>query len=50
VVGQSTVLVDGFAAGTWRWEGAEVTVTPYRRFPREVEAERRRLQGWLRDA
>jgi hypothetical protein len=50
VVGQSTVLVDGFAAGSWRWDSGEVTVTPYRRFPREVEAERRCLQDWLRGA
>jgi hypothetical protein len=50
VVGQNTVLVDGLAAGTWTWQNGDVIITPYRRFPREVEAERSRLRDWLRDA
>jgi hypothetical protein len=49
VVGQNTVLVDGIAAGTWLWQDGDVIVTPYRRFPREVETERRRLRDWLRE-
>jgi hypothetical protein len=47
VVGQNIVLVDGLAAGTWEWIDGDVRVTPYGRFPREVEAERRRLRDWL---
>jgi winged helix DNA-binding protein len=50
VVGQNTVLVDGVAAGIWTWQDGDVQVTPYERFPRTVEAERRRLRDWLRDA
>jgi hypothetical protein len=50
VVGQNQVLVDGIAAGTWVWRDGDVHVTPYGRFPREVEAERRRLRDWLQDA
>jgi hypothetical protein len=47
VVGQNIVLVDGLAAGTGEWIDGDVRVTPYGRFPREVEAERRRLRDWL---
>ena len=47
VVGQNIVLVDGVAAGTWEWGDRDVRVTPYGRFPREVEAERRRLRDWI---
>lgn len=49
VVGQNTVLVDGLVVGTWRLAGDDVAAVPYARFPREVEAERRRLRDWLRD-
>jgi hypothetical protein len=48
-IGQATVLVDGKAAGTWEWRDGDVHVAPYERFPREVEAERRRLRDWLSD-
>jgi hypothetical protein len=47
VVGQNIVLVDGMAAGTWEWGDGDVSVTPYRRFPRDVEGERRRLRDWI---
>jgi hypothetical protein len=49
VVGQNAILVDGIAAGTWSLRDGDVVVTPFRPLPREVEAERRRLQDWLRD-
>ena len=50
VVGAPAVLVDGMVAGSWEWDGVDVTVTPKPsgRWPRrEVEAERRRLRDWL---
>jgi hypothetical protein len=44
VIGTPTVLVDGVVAGTWRWTGDDVEVTP--RLP-AAEAERQRLRDWL---
>jgi hypothetical protein len=44
VIGEPTVLVDGVVAGTWRWTGDDVEVTP--RLP-AAEAERQRLRDWL---
>jgi hypothetical protein len=49
IVGVNTVLVDGCVAGSWTWDGTDVTVIPFQRLPvRAVEAERRRLRDWLR--
>jgi hypothetical protein len=42
-----TFLVDGFVAGIWRVEKGRVTVEPFGRIPKEVDAEARRLEAWL---
>lgn len=44
VIGEPTVLVDGVVAGTWRWTGDDVEVTP--NLP-AAEDERQRLRDWL---
>jgi len=43
-VGDASVLVDGFAAATWRWTGDDVELTPT--VPK-AEEERVRLRDWL---
>lgn len=47
-----TVLVDGLVAGTWRYTGDRVEVTPFESWParirREVGAEAERLAGFHR--
>jgi hypothetical protein len=44
VIGEPTVLVDGVVAGTWRFTGDDVEVTP--KLP-AAEEERQRLRDWL---
>jgi hypothetical protein len=48
----ATFTINGFVAGTWRREGARVVLEPFGRLPRtarrELEAEARRLEAWLR--
>jgi hypothetical protein len=48
----ATFTVDGFVAGIWRREGGRVALEPFGPLPRaarrELEAEARRLEGWLR--
>jgi hypothetical protein len=48
----ATFTVDGFVAGIWRREGGRVALEPFGSLPRaarrELEAEARRLEGWLR--
>jgi Winged helix DNA-binding domain len=44
VVGEPTVLVDGVVAGTWRWTGDDVELTPRLE---AAEEERLRLRDWL---
>jgi Winged helix DNA-binding domain len=48
----ATFTVDGFVAGTWRREGGRVVLEPFgplaRTAHRELEAEARRLEAWLR--
>ena len=46
-MGQNTVLVDGVVAGTWVYTGDDVEVTPWRKLPKDAEAERQRLRDWL---
>ena len=52
VIGEQAILVDGFAAGTWREEGGRVVVKPFAPLPpttlRDLEDEARRLEAWLR--
>jgi Winged helix DNA-binding domain len=43
------VLVDGRVAGAWSFRDGRVVVDAYERLPREVEAERRRLEAFTRD-
>jgi Winged helix DNA-binding domain len=43
-----TFLVDGFVAGLWRVEKGRVVVEPFGRVTREVDAEAKRLEAWLR--
>lgn len=49
---KSTVLVDGFVAGTWEVEDGRVRVEPFAPLPRtarrEVADEAARLEAWLR--
>jgi hypothetical protein len=46
-MGKNTLLVDGVVAGTWEWDSGDIVVTPWRKLPRAVEAERRDLRDWL---
>jgi hypothetical protein len=43
------VLVDGRVAGAWSFRDGRVVVDAYERLPREVEAERRRLEAFTRN-
>lgn len=47
-----TFLVDGAVAGTWRSQGAHITITPFEPLPRsvrrDVAAEAKRLEAFLR--
>jgi hypothetical protein len=49
---KSTLLVDGFVAGTWEVENGRVRVEPFEPLPRaarrEVDDEAARLEAWLR--
>ena len=49
---KSTILVDGFVAGTWEVENGRVRVEPFEPLPRavrrEVDDEAARLEAWLR--
>lgn len=47
-----TLLLDGFAAGTWRVDGGEIAIEPFRRLTKaerqSVAAEADALRAWLR--
>jgi hypothetical protein len=49
---KSTLLVDGFVAGTWEVENGRVRIEPFEPLPRgtrrEVDDEAARLEAWLR--
>ena len=49
---KSTILVDGFVAGTWEVENGRVRIEPFEPLPRavrrEVDDEAARLEAWLR--
>jgi uncharacterized protein YcaQ len=49
---RATFTIDGFVAGTWRRDGDRVVLEPFEPLPRaarrELEAEARRLESWLR--